>query len=135
VIGRVSVDRIKAVVAAEFDVPIREMTSNRRPRRVALPRQAAMALAYSLTPASSALVGRLFGDRDHTTVIYARQKIDRLRVDDRKFADRMRRIEERLAPPVPAREVQLEFLIGPLFDCIPDPSPPHRPTSRQLEAA
>jgi len=114
--GWTTVDRIKAVVAAEFDVPIMEMVSNRRSRPVVIPRQAAIALAYSLTPHSSGMLGRLFGNRDHSTIIYARQKISKLRNDDRVFDERMRRIEARLKPPERSAEVQLEFLIGPLFD-------------------
>jgi chromosomal replication initiator protein len=114
--GWSTVDRIKAAVAAEFDVSIREMVSNRRSRAVVIPRHAAIAMAYSLTPHSSAMIGRLFGDRDHTTIIYARRKIAKLRNDDRAFDDRMRRIEARLTPPRPRPEFQLDFLIGPLFD-------------------
>lgn len=113
----VSIDRIKAVVAADFSVAVRELEAFQRHAPVVLPRQVAMALSYQLTQNSSAVIGRLFGHRDHTTVIHARQKVARLRTSDRDFDDRIRRLEEVLTPhSPPASEHQLTFLLGPLFD-------------------
>jgi chromosomal replication initiator protein len=58
-----------------------------------------MALSYRLTPHSAAVVGRLFGGRDHSTVVHARQRIDELRNSDRKFDQVVRGIEDQLLPP------------------------------------
>lgn len=114
---RVSVDRIKAAVAAEFGIPLGEMVSDRRHRGVARPRQVAMALACTLTPCSLPTIGRVFGNRDHTTVINARRRVEQLRAGDREFDQRVGRLEEALQPvPVPPLEVQLDFHVGPLFD-------------------
>jgi chromosomal replication initiator protein len=116
--GRISVDRIKAAVAAEFRIPICEMTSDRRALGVARPRQVAMALTCQLTPCSFPTIGRVFGNRDHTTVLYARRRVDQLRSADGEFDRRVRRLERQLATPMPFRDpVQLAFLDGPLFDC------------------
>lgn len=113
---RVSIDRIKAAVAAEFNVPLREMTSDRRSREVARPRQVAMALACEFTPCSLPTIGRLFGRRDHSTVCHARQKVEELRSSDREFDRRVRRLQRELSPPPLPEPVQLAFLDGPLFD-------------------
>ena len=43
-----------------------------------MPRQIAMYLAKSLTLRSLPEIGRRFGGRDHTTVLHAVRKIDRL---------------------------------------------------------
>lgn len=117
--GRPSIERIKALVADEFGVPLIEMVSARRHREVARPRQVAMNMACRFTLHSLPAIGRRFGGRDHTTVIGARRRIEELRAADPAFDARVRRIEQRLEPPPPPpqrEEVQLAFLIGPLFD-------------------
>jgi len=58
------------------------MTSARRAREVARPRQIAMYLAKQLTPRSLPEIGRRFGGRDHTTVIHAVRQIEKLRMAD-----------------------------------------------------
>jgi len=49
---------------------------------VARPRQVAMYLAKQLTPRSLPEIGRRFGGRDHTTVIHAVRRIEKLRQTD-----------------------------------------------------
>lgn len=84
---RLTVARIKEVVAAHFDLPIIEMTSARRSRQVARPRQIAMYLARELTPKSLPDIGRLFGGRDHTTVIWAIKQVESLIEADAEIAN------------------------------------------------
>jgi len=116
--SRISVDRIKQVVAAEFDVSVRDLESARRDLAAIRPRHVAISLALRLTPHSSGVVGRLFGGRDHSTVLNARRRIQSLRSADAAFDRRCRRLEADLEPPGrQADPVQLAFLDGPLFDC------------------
>ena len=68
---RVRVHEIKRAVAAEFDLTLVEIESDRRSRAVVRPRQLAMWLASKLTSASTPEIGRAFGGRDHTTVLHA----------------------------------------------------------------
>ena len=56
-----------------------EMRSKRRARAVARPRQVAMYLAKKMTPRSLPEIGRIFGGRDHSTVIHAVRTIEALR--------------------------------------------------------
>lgn len=76
---------IKRVVSHHFGLPEYEMTSHRRSRRIARPRQIAMALAYELTPLSLPAIGRHFGNRDHSTVIHARRIVADLLENDPAF--------------------------------------------------
>ena len=61
------------------------MTSSRRIRSFARPRQVAMYLSKKLTTRSLPEIGRKFGGRDHTTVIHAVKKIEQLKEENSKF--------------------------------------------------
>jgi chromosomal replication initiator protein len=112
-----SIERIKAVVAANYGVPVRELANGRRDAVYVRPRHVAVYLACCLTGRSSGIVGRLFGGRDHSTIRAARLKIAELRAADRSFDCRVRSIEEQLLEaPAPRQETQLGFFAGPLFD-------------------
>jgi chromosomal replication initiator protein len=65
------VSKIQHAVASHFGIPVQEMWSERRAHSVARPRQIAMYLARELTGYSLPRIGRLFGYRDHTTVMHA----------------------------------------------------------------
>jgi chromosomal replication initiator protein len=115
--GRVSVERIKAVVAADYGIPLKAIDTYRRFKAYALPRQVAMYLACSLTEQSFPAIARRFANRDHTTVYHAFRKVAELRSVDRDLDQRLLRLECDLRQPgTIAQEVQLSFLIGPLFD-------------------
>jgi chromosomal replication initiator protein len=84
---RVTIDEIQRRVAEHFNIKMAEMTSSRRARIVARPRQVAMYLAKQLTQRSLPEIGRKFGGRDHTTVMHAVRKIEELTRSDRAFAE------------------------------------------------
>jgi len=84
---RVTIDEIQKKVAEHFNVKMAEMTSARRARIVARPRQVAMYLAKQLTQRSLPEIGRKFGGRDHTTVMHAVRKIEELVASDRALAE------------------------------------------------
>ena len=79
---RPTVDKIQRAVAKQFGISMEEMLSKRRARAIARPRQAAMYLSKMLTTRSLPDIGRRFGGRDHTTVIHAVKRIDKLRAED-----------------------------------------------------
>ncbi len=79
---RISIDEIQSRVSDHYRIRKAEMTSARRAREVARPRQVAMYLSKQLTPRSLPEIGRRFGGRDHTTVIHAVRQIEKLRAQD-----------------------------------------------------
>lgn len=83
---RVTIDEIQRKVAERYNIRVAEMTSKRRDRSVARPRQIAMFLAKELTTKSLPDIGRAF-DRDHTTVIHAVKAIESLREKDSAFRE------------------------------------------------
>ncbi len=76
---RITVDEIQKACAAHYRIDPSEMRSKRRARAVARPRQVAMYLAKKMTPRSLPEIGRIFGGRDHSTVIHAVRTIEDLR--------------------------------------------------------
>ncbi len=74
----ISVESVQKAVATYYDVKVSEIRGPKRDKRISLPRQVAMYLARRLTAASYPDLGQRFGGKDHSTVISACQKIDRL---------------------------------------------------------
>ncbi len=84
---RVTIQEIQKKVAEHWNIKISEMSSARRSRNVARPRQVAMYLAKQLTSKSLPDIGRHFGDRDHTTVMHAVSRVTALIGTDAAFAE------------------------------------------------
>jgi chromosomal replication initiator protein len=84
---RVTIQEIQKKVAEHWNIRVTEMSSIRRSRNIARPRQVAMYLAKQLTSKSLPDIGRHFGDRDHTTVMHAVSRVTELIGKDAAFAD------------------------------------------------
>ena len=84
---RITIGEIQRKVAEHFNIKATEMTSKRRARAIARPRQVAMFLASQLTQRSLPEIGKQFGGRDHTTVLYAVRKIEELSAVDGSLAE------------------------------------------------
>ena len=84
---RLTMEEIQKRVAEHFKIRVSDMSSSRRSRAVARPRQVAMYLSKQLTSRSLPEIGRAFGGRDHTTVMHAVRKIEELVKLDTAFAE------------------------------------------------
>jgi chromosomal replication initiator protein len=84
---RVTIEEIQRKVAEHFAIRLTDMSSARRARAVARPRQVAMYLAKQLTQRSLPEIGRRFGNRDHTTVMHAIERVGELMSRDAGFAE------------------------------------------------
>jgi chromosomal replication initiator protein len=78
----ITIERIQQAVGEFFGVSVPDLTGDKRAQAVVYPRQIAMYLARELTDLSLPKIGRKFGNKDHTTVMYAATKITRLLKDD-----------------------------------------------------
>ncbi len=83
----VTIDNIQKTVADYFKLRVTDLTSQRRSRSIARPRQVAMALARELTTRSLPEIGDAFGGRDHTTVMHACKRIAELRETEPQTRD------------------------------------------------
>ncbi|MFD2261811.1 chromosomal replication initiator protein DnaA [Lacibacterium aquatile] len=84
---RVTIEEIQKRVAEHYTIRLVDMSSARRSRQIARPRQVAMYLAKQLTSRSLPEIGRKFGGRDHTTVMHAVKKIEELQATDSALAE------------------------------------------------
>jgi chromosomal replication initiator protein len=93
---RVTIEEIQKAVVEHYSIRMTDMTSARRSRAVARPRQMAMYLAKHLTPRSLPEIGKKFGGRDHTTVMHAVRQIEKLTAEDRVLADDLDALRRKL---------------------------------------
>ena len=71
----VSCETIKKKVCKKYGIKITDIESKKRTRDLTVPRQVAMYLCKELTDTSYPKIGDAFGGRDHSTVVYAYEKI------------------------------------------------------------
>jgi chromosomal replication initiator protein len=93
---RVTIQEIQKRVAEYWNIRVAEMSSARRSRSIARPRQVAMYLAKQLTSKSLPDIGRHFGDRDHTTVMHAVARVTDLIATDPSFAEDVELLRRKL---------------------------------------
>jgi len=77
---QVSIENIQKTVANFYRISISDLVSKKRTRNISRPRQMAMCLTRELTQLSLPEIGATFGNRDHTTVLYACKTIEELRI-------------------------------------------------------
>lgn len=85
----ITIESIQTHVAVAFDMRLIDMTSVRKPRCIARPRQVAMYLARQLFTSKLWYIGDKFGDRDRSTVHHAIRNIESLMASDPAFAARV----------------------------------------------
>ena len=77
-----TVEEILKKVSAHYNVKISDIKSSRRHKAIVLPRQVAMYLSRQLTSASYPEIGDKFGGKDHSTIIHAINKIEKMAEED-----------------------------------------------------
>lgn len=80
----ITVDEIIKTVAGKFSIKIYDIKSDKKNKNFVLPRQIAMYLARKLTNDSFPDIGVKIGGKDHSTVIYANNKIRKIMEEDVK---------------------------------------------------
>jgi chromosomal replication initiator protein len=74
----ISIASIQQEVCRFYGIGMTELLGNKRSQNIVYPRQIAMYLSRELTDLSLPRIGAEFGGRDHTTVIHANAKIQKL---------------------------------------------------------
>lgn len=94
---RALVREIQQAVADDFGIGLDDLTAPCKRSHFVRPRQIAIYLTRELTPFGSKNIGRCFGYRDHTTVIYSIQKVKEMMTFDAGLRDRVERLKVGLA--------------------------------------
>ena len=90
------VRHIQKVVAEYYNISLENLLSKSRKANFVLPRQIAMYLTRELLKESYPKIGSEFGGKDHTTVMYAIQKIEKLRIIDNQVEHDIKNLLEKL---------------------------------------
>ena len=91
-----TMDDILRFTARHYEVEGSDLKSKGRRHELVVPRQVAMYLIRELTPHSYPEIGQFFSGRDHSTVMYAVQKVTEQLEEDRELSTKIREIKEQL---------------------------------------
>jgi chromosomal replication initiator protein len=90
--GNVTPDLVRQRVAEAWSVSVEGLQSKRRTKDLTVPRQVAMFLIKEIFDLSLVEIGRLFGSRDHSTVIHSIDKVQEELASDPELRQRVDRL-------------------------------------------
>jgi chromosomal replication initiator protein len=93
---KITIEEIIKVVANHSGVKIHDLKSEKKNKNLAFARQIAMYLARQFTSSSFPDIGLKIGGRDHSTVIYACNKINKLRDVDENLRTTLQHLSDLL---------------------------------------
>jgi chromosomal replication initiator protein len=89
----ISLEAVIDAVCRHFGIRVSEIKSKKRSSSILKPRQAAMYLARKVTQASLPEIGKVFGGKDHTTVMHAVRVVEKMLEKDEKLKGAIEAIE------------------------------------------
>jgi chromosomal replication initiator protein len=89
--ARKGIDDIKKIISNYYNISIKDLNSNNKKRVFSYPRQIAMYLTRKYLNLSFNEIGFLFGNKDHSTVVYAIQKIERLKDQNKELNEDLKK--------------------------------------------
>ena len=87
---------IIGITATFYQLGVEDLYGSSRSQTTALARQVAMYLCREMTSLSLPKIGQLFGNRDHTTVMYANKKISELMKERRSIYNQVTEITSKV---------------------------------------
>lgn len=94
----ITISEIIAAVCDFYRISGNDLVSACRAAEIVYPRQVAIYLSRELTPKSFPLIGKMFGNRDHTTALHAWRKIKKLVETDERMADEIAILIKKVRP-------------------------------------
>lgn len=92
----ITIEEILKTVTDKFNIKLSDIKSQKKSKNLVLPRQIAMYLSRKMTNASFPDIGTKIGGRDHSTVIYAHNKIIKMIDEDDTIRKTVKEIEQSL---------------------------------------
>ena len=93
---KLTIPLIQKAVGNFFQISVEDLKSKKKDRFITYPRQIAMYLCREMMGATQPQIGREFGNRDHTTVIHACEKIKDSRKTDPQLERTLSELEKEL---------------------------------------
>ncbi|MBD3273518.1 chromosomal replication initiator protein DnaA [Candidatus Dependentiae bacterium] len=92
----IMLEKILKTIARHYSISINELKSKKRHKNIAIVRQVAFFLMKKLTFCSLQTIGEFVGKRDHSTVLHAITKVEKILEKDRDFAKKINNIEQKI---------------------------------------
>ena len=93
---KITIEEIIKIVGAKLGIKISDIKSQKKNKNLVLARQVSMFIAREMTSASFPDIGEKIGGRDHSTVIYAHNKIKKILETDRNLQETLDEIQQTL---------------------------------------
>lgn len=93
---KLSIQAIQQEVCKHYGISLAELKGKKRVKAIVIPRQIAMYLARELTNNSLPKIGKEFGGKDHTTVMHAHEKIEKLIETDQEIKEDIGEIKKNI---------------------------------------
>ena len=93
----ITIEKIQKKVADHFQIKTSELKSAKRLKNIVFPRQVAMYISRNLTSLSYPEIGTKFGGKDHSTIIHAIKKIEKMMKDDLYVKNMIEKLIENLS--------------------------------------
>lgn len=87
-----TIPNIQKTVAHFFQLKVADLKSKKRSRDISIPRQIAMYICREFTQASLPEIGRQFGGKDHTTVIFSYRKVSGMLNENKEMGKRVQEV-------------------------------------------
>lgn len=95
---KVTPELIMDIVAEHFNITVAELKSNKRNSEIAYPRQIAMYFIRNMTESSLKTVGVFLGGKDHSTVKYGIEKIEKEAKESEALSNTLSIIRKKINP-------------------------------------
>ena len=92
----ITIEKIQKKVADHFQIKTIELKSSKRTKNIVLPRQISMYICRDLTDLSYPEIGSKFGGKDHSTIIHAVKKIEKLMKENIQIKNMVEKLIENL---------------------------------------
>ena len=95
---KVTLEYIVDVVGEHFNITASDIYSNKKSRDLTYPRQIVMYLCCKLTSLSTTDIGKNLGNRDHTTILHGRNKIEKELTTDESLQNTIEVLIKKINP-------------------------------------
>ncbi len=90
---------ILSIVSEHYSVPIADLIGNKRNSKIVTPRQISMYLIRELTDTSLKSIGKLLGNRDHTTIMHGIEKVEDDLASNTATQNTVNTLKKKINPP------------------------------------